>query len=169
MTGTTIRTGNFAAFRGSVVHRLLLHPLFDLSYASTFLALSVPVHEVPCGRGQRYAGHSQMGYPKLVLHGVRMLMPFIDRIAIRALLFFAFMLLASMGIATAVIAVRLFTDAAIPGWATYTLLGTVILSVVSLGNFVTLFTVFSQARGTSLANIEAAGHGGPRVTPNATD
>ena len=154
LTGMRVRTGNYAAYSGTVAKRLLTHPLFDLSYSATLVALGVPIRYVPCERGRRYGGETRMGYGKLVMHGLGMLMPFVDRIAVRALIVFAATLALAVALAIAVVAVKLFTDAAIPGWATYTLLGALILSVVSLGNFVTLFTVFSQTRATWLANIE---------------
>jgi uncharacterized membrane protein len=95
-----------------------------------------------------------MNLLRLFMHGTRMLMPFTDRISVRALT--AFTAIFSVGIASflAVVAVRLFTTAAVPGWATTTLLGILILSVIALSNFVVLFVVFSHSRGISLAGLE---------------
>jgi polyisoprenyl-phosphate glycosyltransferase len=154
LTGVVVRTGNYAAYRARVAQRTLSHPYFDLSYSSTFLSLDVPITYVPCERGTRYAGQSRMNTFKLVMHGLRMLMPFLDRIALRVLL----VLLALFGLATcgvvAVLSVRLFTDLAVPGWATYTLLSLVVLTAAALGNAVVLFAVFAQSRGISLSNLE---------------
>ena len=50
-------------------------------------------------RGRRYAGESRMGYFRLAIHGMRMLMPFMDRIAVRALAAAAAAVLLGMGIA----------------------------------------------------------------------
>jgi uncharacterized membrane protein len=91
---------------------------------------------------------------RLAMHGVRMLMPFMDRIAVRALTAFSAMFALGITLSLAVVGVRLFTNTSIPGWATATLLGLLILSFVALGNFVVLFAVFSHSRGTSLANLE---------------
>jgi polyisoprenyl-phosphate glycosyltransferase len=154
LTGTTVRTGNFAAYRGRIVTRVLAHPAFDLSYSATFLSLGLPLEYVPCPRGDRYAGRSRMGRSRLVLHGLRMLMPFADRIAMRALVVFAATLVVSVVMMLAVLGVKLFTDEAIPGWATYTLIGLLTLSLIAAGNFVTLFSVFSQSRAISLAHLE---------------
>jgi hypothetical protein len=68
-----------------------------------------------------------------------------------------------------VIGFKLISGAAIPGWAAYTLLGAAILSLVALGNFVTLFTVYSQTRARSLAAVDSADHGRSRITPTAAD
>ncbi|HEX5593372.1 MAG TPA: glycosyltransferase [Solirubrobacterales bacterium] len=154
LTGTTVRSGNFAAMPGSITKRVLLHPTFDLAYSSAILALDIPVEYVPCERGERYEGRSKMTYGKLAMHGLRMLMPFTDRIAIRALAAFVFFGILGGVLAAAVVCFKLFTSSTIPGWTSYVALGALIVSLVALGNFVSLFVLFSQTRAVSLANIE---------------
>lgn len=154
LTGATVRSGNFAAMPGSLAKRVLLHPTFDLSYSSAILALDVPVEYVPCERGERYEGRSKMTYGRLAMHGLRMLMPFTDRIAIRALAAFVFFGILGFALAVVVVCLKLFTTSAIPGWTSYIALGALIVSLVALGNFVSLFVLFSQTRAVSLANIE---------------
>jgi hypothetical protein len=169
LTGTVIRTGNFAAYRGWTAQHLLRHPNFDLCYSSTFLSLNLEIEYVPCERGERYAGRSRMGYGRLIKHGLSMLMPFTDRIAVRALIAFAATMAISFALAVAVICVKLFTNRAVPGWATSTLLLLIVVSVVALGNFVVLFTVFSQSRGMSLAGVEEEAYGWTRAPSRAPD
>jgi len=153
LTGTTVQTGNFATMPGAVAKRVVLHPTFDLAYSSTILALDLPIEYVPCERGERYAGRSKMTYGKLAMHGVRMLMPFTDRIAIRALFVFAATL--GLGVAIAlVIGILALLGAAVPAWLALVALGAAVVSLVALGNFVTLFVLFSQTRAISLASIE---------------
>jgi hypothetical protein len=154
LTGTTVRSGNFAAMPGSVAKRALLHPTFDLSYSSALLALDLPVEYVPCERGERYRGQSKMTYGRLAMHGLRMLMPFTDRIAVRALGTFVFFGVLGALLALVVVGIKLFTASAVPGWTSYIALGALIVSLVALGNFVSLFVLFSQTRAVSLANIE---------------
>jgi hypothetical protein len=154
LAGTTIRSGNYAAYRGWLARRMLLHPYFDLCYSSSLVALDIEVTLVPCPRGKRYAGKSRMNLLRLCTHGVRMLMPFTDRIAVRALIAFTVTFTISILLSLAVVATRLFTTAAVPGWATATLLGVLLLSFLALGNFVVLFVVFSHSRGISLAGLE---------------
>jgi hypothetical protein len=155
LTGKVVRSGNFAAYRGDVVHTTLRHPSFDLCYSSTLVSLDIPLCEVPCERGTRYAGRSRMSRSRLFMHGIRMLMPFLDRIAVRAFFLFGTVFGLSMLGSLAVVGVRLFTDNAIPGWATFTLLGSMLLSLTSLGSFVVLFATFSQSRAVSLQTLEA--------------
>jgi hypothetical protein len=154
LTGATVRTGNYAVMPGSVAKRALLHPTFDLAYSSAILALDLPVTYVPCERGRRYQGESKMTYGKLAMHGLRMLMPFTDRIAIRALAAFVLFGLVGILLAVVVLFLKIFTSSSIPGWTSYIALGALIVSLVALGNFVSLFVLFSQTRAVSLSNIE---------------
>jgi hypothetical protein len=154
LTGATVRSGNFAALPASIAKRALKHPTFDLSYSSAILALDLPIEYVPCERGERYEGRSKMTYGKLAMHGLRMLMPFTDRIAIRALGAFVFFGVLGVLLALIVVCLKLFTSSSIPGWTSYIALGSLIVSLVALGNFVSLFVLFSQTRAVSLANIE---------------
>jgi polyisoprenyl-phosphate glycosyltransferase len=154
LTGTTVRSGNFAAMPGSIAKRVLQHPTFDLAYSSAILALDIPVEYVPCERGERYKGRSKMTYGRLAMHGLRMLMPFTDRIAIRALGAFVGFAILGVVMAVVVVCLKLFTSSSIPGWTSYIALGSLIVSLVALGNFVSLFVLFSQTRAVSLANIE---------------
>lgn len=154
LTGTTVRSGNFAAMPGSIAKRVLLHPTFDLAYSSAILAIDIPVEYVPCERGKRYEGRSKMTYGRLAMHGLRMLMPFTDRIAIRALAAFVFFGILGAVLALVVICLKVFTSSSIPGWTSFIALGALIVSLVALGNFVSLFVLFSQTRAVSLANIE---------------
>jgi polyisoprenyl-phosphate glycosyltransferase len=169
LTGTFVRSGNFAAYRGWVVRRVLAHPNFDLCYSSTLTSLNLATCMVPCERATRLAGQSRMDFPKLVGHGIGMLMPYIDRIAIRALILFSTVMGACFLLALAVVGVKLGTDNAIPGWATSSLLALMISSLVALGNFVILFAVYSQSRGLSLSELEDEDRGSTRSTSAATD
>lgn len=154
LTGHVIRTGNYAAFRAWTARALLAHPYFDLCYSSTLIALHPAVAYVDAPRGERYAGESRMTYSKLVMHGLRMLMPFTDQIAIRALLTFTVAIGVSVVIGAAIAVSALATGAGVPTWAIIALLFSVLVSFIALGNFVLLFSVFSQSRGLSLARLE---------------
>ncbi len=154
LTGHVIRSGNFAAIRAGHLKKIIFHPSFDLCYSSTLTNLQIPTIAVGCARGERTAGESRMNVSKLILHGLRMMMPFLDRIAVRSALFFLALFVASSLSSLAIIGVRLFTHLAVPGWATYTLLMTLIISLVAFSQFVLLFTVFSQSQTVSLAGLD---------------
>jgi hypothetical protein len=154
LAGVTVRNGNYAAYRGWLARRMLLHPYFDLCYSSTLVSLDIPVTPVPLPRGTRYAGNSRMNLFRLIMHGIRMLTPFTDRIAIRAMTAFTAIFGISILVSLAVLATKLFTSSSIPGWTTTTLLGILVLSLNAVGSSVVLFAVFSHSRGISLAGLE---------------
>jgi hypothetical protein len=154
LTGTVVRTGNFAAYRGWTARRALFHPYFDLCYSSSLLGLNRPLLFVPCERGRRIAGKSHMNFLKLLMHGFRMLMPFIDRVAIRSMVAFSVVLAAGLTFAVAVLGLRLFTTVPIPAWTTYAVLMVLVLSFVAIGNFVILFALFSQSQGVGLGFLD---------------
>lgn len=167
LTGTTVRTGNFAAYRGWLARRLFLHPSFDLCYSSTMLALDTPRRLVGCERGRRYDGESRMGYARLALHALRMLMPFAERIARRSLVLFLVALAVTLVEALTIVVVKLAGHTTIPHWATYSMIAVAAICVLGLGNLVVLFTVFSQSRAISLANLEQAWPEGAIASPEA--
>jgi polyisoprenyl-phosphate glycosyltransferase len=169
LTGAVVRSGNFAAYRGRFAREVLRHPHFDQCYSATLLSLDLDVVCVPAPRGARYAGRSRMNYQRLFMHGLRMLMPFTDRIASRALLAFSATVALAVALAATVAGVRLLTDAAIPGWATTTIGLLVVLSFVALGNLLVLFFVFSHSRGVSLSHLEEDAGGGAGSAPAAPD
>lgn len=155
LTGHVVHSGNYAAYRGWLAKQIVGHPYFDMSYSATLISLRLPRAMVPCERGERLAGRSSMNVGRLVTHGLGMLMPFTDQIAVRALVTFSVTIVLAVAAALTVLFIKLGTNLGVPGWATYTLLFLLTLSFVALGNFVVLFAVFSQSRAISFANLHA--------------
>lgn len=118
LTGQRIDFGNFLLvprrFLGSLAHS----PGIWNHVASTVVRLRLPLTKVASARGERYAGRSSMNPIGLVTHGLSAMSVFSDAILVRILLFSFFLSLVTAGGIVAVVAVRLFTDLAIPGWAT---------------------------------------------------
>lgn len=155
LTGTVTRTGNFAAFHGRLVQTVIFHPYFDLSYSSALVALNIPATFVPCDRGGRYAGQSKMGVAKLMMHGLRMLMPFVDRLTTRALIFFGAIFGLGLVGALVVLFDRLFIAWSLPDWMSVATLAIVSISITGLVNLVILFVVFVHFRSLSFRGLHA--------------
>ena len=102
LAGVTVQSGNFAAQRGDSLRVTVQHPSFDLCYSSTLLALRRPTAMVRCARGTRFAGRSRMNTSSLIVHGIRMLLPFGERIAARMLVMAAGSFIALVTVATLV-------------------------------------------------------------------
>lgn len=154
LTGTQVRSGNYACFRGGFAHRLLSHPSFDLCYSSSLLTLTTPVM-VPCPRGDRYAGSSRMGVEGLLMHGIRMLMPFADRIAIRSLalcvIAAAATVMAGLAIGVAHLTNATTLTPADLGWVL--VLG-VAVAGIGFVNFLVLFAGYAQTSALALSRVE---------------
>jgi hypothetical protein len=151
LTGTTIRSGNFAAQRADSLAVTIQHPSFDLCYSSTLLALRRPTATVPCARGHRFAGSSRMNTYSLIAHGMRMLLPFSERIAVRM------MVVASISAATlaaflVALASGAFGDS--PGPATLAALVTLLCVFgTSFAAFIVLFSGFAQSSAIAIQGI----------------
>lgn len=138
-TGTTVRSGNFAAQRGDSLRATIGHPAFDLCYSSSLLALRRPTAMVPCARGTRFAGHSRMNAQSLMAHGVRMLLPFAERIAVRAMVLAAVSAVALVGL---FVALFVTTNTAL----VVATAAVAALFVTALITFLSLFARFDQGR-----------------------
>ena len=170
LTGTIIRSGNYAAYRGWLTRNVLFHPYFDLAYSSTLLSLGLNVQRTPCERGRRYAGMSKMTYTKLIQHGLRMLMPFADRIATRGLIILTGLLTLSLILTVGLAGLSLGSLVPVPGWILYTLSTAILLCALAAVCLVIVFALFVQSQSLSLARLDAnlrdleAGSAPPRVT-----
>jgi hypothetical protein len=144
LTGTTVRSGNFAVQRGDSLKATIGHPAFDLCYSSSLLALRRPTAMVPCARGSRFAGTSRMNAQSLMAHGIRMLLPFAERIAVRAMVLAA---LAGAALVGLLIVLAVGVDSS--DTLRVLVVATVFVAVVFLSAliaFLSLFARFDQGR-----------------------
>jgi hypothetical protein len=168
LTGTIIRSGNYAAYRGWLTHDVLFHPNFDLAYSSSLLSLGLSIRRVPCARGKRYAGRSKMTYTKLIQHGLRMLMPFADRIATRGLMALSVVLTLTLAAAAVLLGLKIAGQVSSPGWIIYALCTAALLSALGAGSLLIVFALFVQTQSLSLSPLDndarstgVAASGGP--------
>ncbi|MFZ4718074.1 MAG: glycosyltransferase family 2 protein [Ilumatobacteraceae bacterium] len=151
MAGITVMSGNFAAQRGDSLKATVHHPSFDLCYSSTLLALRRATTTVPCARGHRFAGRSRMNTSSLIAHGIRMLLPFSERIAARMLVIAA---LSFVGLAT----LLTLTALSVIGGTVAASLTTAaaVLFVASFVSFLVLFSGFSQSSSVAMKGLGTA-------------
>jgi hypothetical protein len=88
-------------------------------YAAAVHKARLPMVLIPTTRSSRLAGPSRMDIVALVVHGLSAMAVFGDRIGVRLLLLVSLGIVLDLGALASVIALRLFTTLAIPGWATY--------------------------------------------------
>jgi len=119
LTGVKVRVGNFSVIPWPVLKRLVAVSELWNHYAAAVHKARLPMALVPTLREKRLEGPSRMNLVGLVVHGLSAMAVFGDRIGIRLLIVVSL----GMGLAAAaligVIGIRLLTNLAIPGWATY--------------------------------------------------
>jgi glycosyltransferase involved in cell wall biosynthesis len=139
LTGIRVRVGNFSIFPAAFLSTLVVMSELWNHYAAAFFRSGLPFTTTPIPRGYRIAGTSRMNFVSLVAHGMSAISVFADVVGVRLLIAsIAGSLMAVLGV-LAVLMIRLFTDRAVPGWATYTT-GTL---VVILMQFVAIATSFT--------------------------
>ena len=118
LTGEVIDFGNFCIIRSTVLHRLTHMPEVWNHLAAAAIRSQLEICRVPTQRGRRYSGRSSMNLESLVVHGLSAISVFTDVLFARLLLISVLISLLDACFAGAVIYARLFTNLAVPGWAT---------------------------------------------------
>jgi len=119
LTGSSITFGNFSLFSRDVAARLAHSADAWNHLAAALLRSRLPLRQVPVERGTRYEGQSKLNFVGLLIHGLSAISVFADRLFVRLVMTgLALSGAALLGVIT-VVAIRFFTDWAIPGWATY--------------------------------------------------
>ena len=120
LTGIPVRMGNFSVIPRQCLARLVVVSDLWNHYAASVLKARLPFGMLPTQRATRLTGQSRMNFVSLVVHGLSAISVFGDRVGVRLLVGTSLMaIVVSLSLAT-VFAIRLGTNLAIPGWATYT-------------------------------------------------
>jgi len=145
LTGVPVRVGNFSIVPFPVVRRLVTMPELWNHFAGAIYKSKAPFQCIPMDRGKRLQGRSHMEMSALVAHGIAGIATFHEVVAARILVTNVIVLALLMLLLAAIGGVRLVTDMAIPGWATYTT-GFVLVLVIQLVamSFSLVFTLISN-------------------------
>jgi glycosyltransferase involved in cell wall biosynthesis len=150
LTGRNIRIGNFSIVPDKILQRLIVVSEVWNHYAVGALKARVPYREINTNRGRRLSGSSKMNFVSLVTHGLSAISVYGDIAGVRLLLGTCGLILFSIIGILIVIIVRLYTDLAIPGWATYVvaLLLIILMQAVTLSLFF-IFLVLNNRNNAS--------------------
>jgi glycosyltransferase involved in cell wall biosynthesis len=118
LTGRDISFGNFSALPIAAVRRLVHMPELWNNLPAAIMRSRLRYTTVNTVRGTRYAGQSKMSFPNLIIHGLSAMSVYTDLIFVRVLLAAMAISAGSFLAICGVLAVRLGTELAIPGWAT---------------------------------------------------
>ena len=146
LTGITVCVGNFSILPVGYLRTLAVMPELWNHYAAAVFRSRLPFTMIPIARTRRIAGTSTMTFVPLVTHGLSAIMVFADTVGVRLVIGSLLgVLVAALGV-VAIVAIRLFTNLAVPGWATYTVAALTIIGiqlVVIAVNF-TFFILYSR-------------------------
>ncbi len=140
LTGKAIGFGNFCVVPADALRRVVSLSEIWNHFSGGVIRSNTPYATVPIERGRRIAGASRMNFTALVMHGLSAISVHVDTVSVRLLVVSTlFILIGGIG-ALAVIGVRLFTNLAIPGWASTVVIG---FSIIFMQAFlVSLFLAF---------------------------
>jgi hypothetical protein len=149
LVGQRVRIGNFSAVpRRRLASLVAVSELWN-HYAAAVVQSRQPWCTIPTRRAKRLRGKSSMNFEALVTHGLSAISVFSEAVGVRLLIVAtATALLALTGLCV-VVAIRLTTNLAVPGWATYTaglLLVLLLQSVLLAATF--YFAILSGRHGS---------------------
>ena len=133
-TGLHLAHGNFCLLPMQSITAILHNSNTWNNLAASIVRSKLPYRTHRMDRGTRYEGKSKMNFTALVLHGLSAISVYLDVLSARLLIASSIALVGLFILVFTVIGIRLFTNLAIPGWATVTvgMLSIVMLQVIIL-------------------------------------
>lgn len=151
LTGQKINFGNFSIIPKKLLGKVVHQSNIWNHYSGGIIQSRIPFDKLQLDRGKRYSGTSKMKFSGLILHGLSSIAVYFDYLSLKILRY------SMIGIGICFVSViyilyqKLFTDNAIPGWASSL---TLIISGIILQLFsVTLIVLLLQL--SSRKNINA--------------
>lgn len=139
LIGREFGVGNFSFIPASLLGTIVVVSEIWNHYSSGIYRSKIPYIEVDVPRTKRLSGKSSMNLVSLVTYGLSSIAVYGDIVGTRILLSVVVLLVVLLLTLLVVIITRVFTDFAIPGWASY-VSGLLTLSLLQL---ILLGTVFS--------------------------
>jgi len=152
LTGRSYRFGNFSAIPAKFLGRLSVISEGWNHYASSVQKARVPFEEIDTVRGKRLDGKSKMNFTSLVIHGLSAISVHSEVVGVRLLAATLGLTAISVLLVAIVLFIRLFTELAIPGWATYVtaFLVVILLQSVTLSFFFSFIVLGARENATFL-------------------
>lgn len=119
LAGQDINVGNFCIIPFQSLKRLTVVSEIWNHYAAGIMKSKVPFSTIPTARGTRLHGRSKMNFVALITHGLSAISVYGDIAGVRLLVSSFFLITLSVIAILIVVAIRLTTNMAIPGWASY--------------------------------------------------
>lgn len=150
LTGQSITFGSFSLLPRTALQALVHNPAIWNNLPAAIIRSRLPYIELETKRGTRLAGRPRMNFVNLAVHGISAISVYTDVLLLRIIIAASIFATAVFLGIVAVVIIRIATDWAIPGWATY--LG-VSLMIILLQTLV--FAGFALFQLLSLRNLKA--------------
>jgi polyisoprenyl-phosphate glycosyltransferase len=150
LTGKSVNVGNYSAIPRRRLSSLVVVAEIWNHYAAAVFRSRQPHCMIPTRRGRRLCGRSSMNFVSLVAHGLSAISVYSDVVGVRLLVMSILMAIVTAGGIVAAVIVRLATDWAVPGWASYTVGILLILLVQAvMAAFVFSFAILGSRHGST--------------------
>ena len=150
LTGKGVRVGNFSAIPRQRLTSLVVVAEIWNHYAAAVFRSRQPYCMIPTFRSRRLCGSSSMNFVSLVTHGLSAISVYSDVVGVRLLVMSIVLAFLTLGGIVGAVVVRLATDLAIPGWASFTVGILLILFVQAvMAAFVFSFAILGSRHGTT--------------------
>lgn len=151
LTGQKISFGNFSIIPKKLLGKVVYQNNIWNHYSGGIIQSKIPFDKVLIDRGKRYKGVSKMNFNSLIIHGLSSIAVYFDFLSLRILRYSLYGIVICVLSVSYILCQKLFTDNAIPGWASSLIL---IISGIILQLFsVTLIVLLLQL--SSRKNISA--------------
>lgn len=142
LTGQKISFGNFSLIPKKLLGKVIHQNNIWNHYSGGIIQSKIPFDKILLDRGTRYSGVSKMNFNSLIIHGLSSIAVYFDFLSLRILRFSLYGIAVCFLSVLYILSQKLFTDNAIPGWASSLIL---IISGIILQLFsVTLIVLLLQ-------------------------
>jgi glycosyltransferase involved in cell wall biosynthesis len=150
LTGKGVRVGNFSAIPRRRLSSLVVVAELWNHYAAAVFRSRQPHCMIPTRRATRLCGRSKMNFVSLVTHGLSAISVYSDVVGVRLLVMAVLLALVTLAGISAALIVRLATNWAVPGWASYTVGLLLVLFVQAvMAAFVFSFGMLGSRHGST--------------------
>lgn len=149
MTGREISVGNFSLLPASLLKNVVVISEIWNHYSSGLHRSRLPYIQIDVPRTRRLCGQSKMNLVSLVTHGLSSIAVYGDLVGTRILLAIVILLILLLIALCLVVLIRLLTNLAIPGWATY-VIGLLVIFALQLIIIGTVFSLIILASRNSV-------------------
>ncbi len=132
LTGESISFGNFSIIPKAYLNRIIYLPEIWNHYSGAIIKSRLPYTTISSNRGKRYRGKSKMNFSSLIVHGFSSLSVYAEIISVRIIFFTFITFVINLGIGGVVLYRKFISQIASPGWATTSILGLGIVSLMLL-------------------------------------